>query len=85
MTVFFIVFAIVAMTAVCMGFSKTRRPLMAAAKSAASGISAMLLVNLVSGYTGCYIAVNCATVFVATVLSLPGVVCMLALKIIYNY
>lgn len=85
MTVIFIVFAIIALVCVSYGFSKSRHPLLSAAKSAVSGISAMLLVNLVSGHTGCYIAVNAATVFVSTVLSLPGVICMLVMKIIYNY
>lgn len=81
----FLIFAAAALVCVSAGFSRTRHPLTNAAKSAVSGLSAMLMVNLVSSYTGCYIAVNRATVFVSTVLSLPGVICLLLLKIIYNY
>ncbi|MBQ3588285.1 MAG: pro-sigmaK processing inhibitor BofA family protein [Oscillospiraceae bacterium] len=77
--------AAVIFTAVTLGFCRCRHPLLAAARSAVSGLSAMLLVNLTSAYTGCYIAVNTATVFVSTVLSLPGVLCLLIMKIIYNY
>lgn len=81
----FYIFALFALVAVSWGFSLCRRPFTAALRSAVSGLSAMLLVNLTSGYTGCYIAVNAATVFVSTVLSLPGVVCLLIMKLIYNY
>ncbi len=85
MTVIYIIFAAVCIVMVCFAFSLSRHPVINAAKSAVSGLSAMLLVNLVSGYTGCYIRVNTATVFVSTVLSLPGVLALLLLKIIYNY
>ena len=44
----------------------------------------LLLVNLTSGYTGCYIVLNFATVFIATVLSVPGVVGMLFMKLLTN-
>ena len=69
--------------AVIFAFTKERHPVLTAARSAACGISAMMLVNITSAATGCYIAVNCFTVFVATFLSLPGVVGMLFLNLIY--
>jgi len=64
-------------------FTKAKKPVITALKSAVCGISAMLLVNLTSVATGCYIAVNYFTVFIATVLSLPGVVALLFLNLVY--
>lgn len=69
--------------AVIYTFTKAKKPVITAFKSALCGISAMLFVNLVSASTGCYIAVNCFTVFIATVLSLPGVVGLLLLNIVF--
>jgi len=64
-------------------FSRCRKPFSTAAKSALCGISALLLVNLTSAATGCYIAVNHFTAFVATVLSLPGVVGLVLLNLVF--
>ena len=85
MNLFLVVFAAVIMVCVSYGYSRCRHPFVTAFRNSISGISAMLLVNILSGYTGCYIAVNTATVFVSTVLSLPGVLCLLIMKLIYNY
>lgn len=85
MIIFFIFSAIVMLAAVSYGFSKSRRPMLTAARSAVSGIGALLLINLVSGYTGCYIAVNPRTVFISTVLSLPGVFSLLVMKLLMHY
>ena len=85
MNIFLILMAAVVLTGVSFGYSRCRHPVITAAKNSISGVSAMLLVNILSGYTGCYIAINAATVFVASVLSLPGVVCLLIMKIIFNY
>ena len=67
------------------GYSLTRRPYVTAIKNVISGLSALLLINIVSGATGCYIAVNGATVFMATVLSVPGVLALLVMKILFHY
>ena len=64
-------------------FSKCKKPFLTAAKSAACGISALMLVNITSAATGCYIAVNHFTAFVATVLSLPGVVGLVLLNLVF--
>lgn len=85
MNLFLFVSAAVVLLCVCYAYSRCRHPFLTAAKNSVSGLGAMLLVNILSGHTGCYIAVNAATVFVSTVLSLPGVVCLLVMKIIYNY
>ncbi|MBQ8604090.1 MAG: pro-sigmaK processing inhibitor BofA family protein [Oscillospiraceae bacterium] len=80
-----IVCAAVILLCVSYAYSRCRHPFLTARRNSVSGLGAMLLVNILSGHTGCYIAVNAATVFVSTVLSLPGVVCLLIMKIIYNY
>ena len=67
------------------GYSLTKSPYLTATKSAVSGLSALLLINILSGATGCYIAINSATVFMATVLSVPGVLALLVMKILFHY
>ena len=74
-----IVFAIVIIYTI----SKTKHPVKTAFKSAAGGVIPLLLVNLTAVSTGCYIAINFFTVFVAVFLSLPGVIGMLLLNIIF--
>ncbi len=64
-------------------FTKAKHPVFTAIKSALCGISALMLVNITATATGCYIAVNYLTAFVATFLSLPGVIGMLILNIIF--
>ncbi|MBR2027623.1 MAG: pro-sigmaK processing inhibitor BofA family protein [Oscillospiraceae bacterium] len=64
-------------------FTKSRKPLLTAAKSAVCGIAALMLVNITSASTGCYIAVNHFTAFVATVLSLPGVIGLVLLNLVF--
>ena len=81
----FLISAVLILAAVSWGISKTRHPFLTAFKSAVTGISGLLLVNLTSAFTGCYIAVNACTAFVATVLSLPGVCALLVMKLIFNY
>ncbi|MBR4036119.1 MAG: pro-sigmaK processing inhibitor BofA family protein [Oscillospiraceae bacterium] len=85
MTLLMLSLAMMILVAMAFAFSKTAHPYFTAAKSAVTGLSALLLVNMVSGATGCYIAINTATVFVATVLSLPGVLALLVMKIIFHY
>ena len=80
---FLLVLAAVSAAVVVYEISKTKHPVATAVKSACCGIASLLLVNLTSAATGCYIAVNFFTVFVATVLSLPGVTGMLLLNIIF--
>ena len=77
-----IALAVMSMCVIYM-FTKCRKPLLTAAKSAVCGISALMLVNITSAATGCYIAVNHFTAFVATVLSLPGVVGLVLLNLVF--
>ena len=74
---------IISSVVVVYAFTKTKKPVLTALKSALSGISAMLLVNMTATATGCYIAVNYFTVFIETVLSLPGVIGLLLLNIVF--
>lgn len=64
-------------------FTKAKHPVITAVKSAMCGVSALILVNITSAATGCYIAVNFFTVFVVTFLSLPGVIGLIILNIIF--
>ena len=77
------VILLVSGTAVMYAFTKAKHPVITAFKSALCGVSAMLLVILTSAATGCYIAVNSFTVFIATVMSLPGVIGLLLLNIVF--
>lgn len=79
-----IIAALIVLAAVSYGFSKSEKPVLFALKSAVTGISALLFVNITSNFTGCYIAVNYYTAFMATVLSLPGVISLLIVNIIFS-
>ena len=85
MKIFMFISAVFIFTIVVFALSKNGRPYITAFKSAVSGLSALLFVNLISGRTGCYIGVNTRTVFISTVLSVPGVICLLIMKLIYHY
>ena len=76
---------LIVLSGVAWAISKCKNPFLTALKSAVTGFVGLLLVNLTSGFTGCYIAVNACTAFVATVLSLPGVFALLVMKLIFNY
>ena len=82
-TTLLLIIAAVTAVAVIYAISKTKHPLITAFKSAMCGTAALLFVNLTAKATGCYIAVNVFTVFVSTFLSLPGVVGMLLLNIVF--
>lgn len=85
MKILIIIVGLIILIFMAWAYSKNEHPYLTAAKNAASGLSALFLVNITSSATGCYIAVNTATVFVATVLSLPGVVALLVMKLIFSY
>ena len=85
MRLLLLISAVAICLAVIYGYCRTSRPYIAAAKNALAGLSALFLINITSGATGCYIAVNTATVFISTVLSLPGVLALLVMKIVFNY
>lgn len=85
MRLLLLISAVAICLAVIYGYCRTSRPYITAAKNALTGLSALFLINITSGATGCYIAVNTATVFISTVLSLPGVLALLVMKIVFNY
>lgn len=78
-----LVTALIAACSVCAALAKTKNPFKNAFKSAAMGFMALLCVNVTAKATGCYIAVNWLTAFVASFLSLPGVVGMVILNLIF--
>lgn len=85
MTIFFLAVGAFVLGCVVWGFTKCEKPFLTALKSAITGVGSLLLVNLVSGFTGCYIAVNYYTAFIATVLSLPGVCALLIMRLLFHY
>ena len=85
MNILLLVCAIIISIGVVYGLSLARHPYLTALKSSISGLSALFLINIVSSATGCYIAINSRTVFMATVLSIPGVLALLIMKILFHY
>ena len=85
MNILFLACAIIISIGVIYGLSLANRPYLTALKSSISGLAALLLINTVSSATGCYIAINIRTVFMATVLSVPGVLALLVMKILFHY
>lgn len=79
-----LILAVVSMVAVVYAFTKAKHPFLTAGKSAFCGIASLLIINLTSAATGCYIAVNYFTAFVATVLSLPGVIALLFFNVMFG-
>ncbi len=85
MTVLLLVCGAVIITAVAFAFSRAEHPWLSAVRSAVTGLAALFLINITSGATGCYVAVNGRTIFISTVLSLPGIFALLVMKILFNY
>ena len=84
MSSFFIaVLLMISAAAVIYTFTKAKKPVLTAFKSALCGIAALLTVNVTSAATGCYIAVNFLTVSVATFMSLPGVIALVICNILF--
>ena len=85
MKILLLIFASIICFGVIYGYAQTTHPYVTAVKNAISGLSALFLINMTSTATGCYKAINNRTVFICTVLSLPGVFTLLVMKIIFNY
>ena len=85
MNILLLICAIIISIGVIYSLSLTRHPYLSALKSSVSGLAALFLINTVSSATGCYIAINSRTVFMATVLSVPGVLALLIMKILFHY
>ena len=54
-----------------------KRPVRAMLINSAAGLAALLAAAVITGFSGCGIAVNGATVVIASVLGVPGVAVML--------
>ena len=75
-----------AITAVILLFTVFRKPVKALVRAVGGnllGLGAMLLINLTSLSTGVTVAVNTVTLLVIGALGLPGLMLVLALKLIY--
>ena len=68
--------------AVAYAASRTKRPLLRGLASSFCGAAALGAVNLLAPYTGVGLVVNFATAFVSVVLSVPGVIMLLILRLL---
>ena len=80
--VLLVAFLLASIVFVSLAAARSKLPLATGLGSAISGVGALAAVNLLSAYTGVSIALNFVTAFVAVVLSVPGVVTLLLLRIL---
>ncbi|MEE0757280.1 pro-sigmaK processing inhibitor BofA family protein [Allofournierella sp.] len=64
--------------------ARHRRPGGAALSSAVAGVAALGAVNMLAPFTGVGLALNWFTSFAAVVLGVPGVICLLAMRLIFQ-
>ncbi len=83
----FLIIVLMALVLILMTYliSKTRKPALTALKSSGIGIASLLLINLTSSFTGCYIMINTYSAFIASVLSLPGVIALVFMRLVFHY
>ncbi|MEG2923533.1 MAG: pro-sigmaK processing inhibitor BofA family protein [Oscillospiraceae bacterium] len=62
--------------------SRSKRPMLRGVASAMCGIAALGTVNLLAPFTDVGLLLNYASAFIAVVLSVPGVVMMLILRVL---
>lgn len=74
--------AAAALLAVGFAAARHRRPAGAALSSAVAGIAALGAVNMLAPFTGVGLALNWLTSFAAVVLGVPGVICLLAMRLL---
>ena len=70
--------------AVGLAAARHRRPAGAALSSAVAGVAALGAVNMLAPFTGVGLALNWFTSFAAVVLGEPGVICLLAMRLIFQ-
>ena len=76
---------IVGMIVVCVYISKEKRPFLRAGASSICGLGMLGAINVFSAFTGVSIAVNYATSLISVVFSIPGVVLLLFLRVIFVF
>ena len=70
--------------AVGLAAARHRRPAGAAPSSAVAGVAALGAVNMLAPFTGVGLALNWFTSFAAVVLGAPGVICLLAMRLMFQ-
>ena len=76
--------AAAALLAVGFAAARHRRPAGAALSSAVAGVAALGAVNMLAPFTGVGLALNWFTSFAAVVLGAPGVICLLAMRLMFQ-
>ena len=74
--------AAAALLAVGLAAARHRRPVAAAFGIAVAGVAALGAMNVLAPFTGVGLALNWFTSFMAVVLGAPGVICLLALRLL---
>lgn len=82
MDVLMIVLGFLAMAAYFGICGRQRRPIKSAAVNSAAGVVLLVLTAVVSGFFGGGISVNYISVFVSSVLGVPGVIMMLLITFV---
>ncbi|MBQ5347952.1 MAG: pro-sigmaK processing inhibitor BofA family protein [Ruminococcus sp.] len=63
--------------------SKNKRPCKRAFISLVSGLSSLIVVDLLSVFTGVYIPISLLSILISIVLGIPGVTSMLCINLIF--
>lgn len=82
--IFFIVGGFIAFVAILVTAFKSAKPLKIMMISAFVGVASLVTLSLTSGLTGLELALNWWSVSTAAIFSLPGVILMLAINMIWG-
>ena len=70
--------------AVGLAAARHRRPAASGLAGAVAGVAALGAVNVLAPFTGVGLALNWFTSFAAVVLGAPGVICLLAMRLMFQ-
>ena len=82
--VFFIIGGFIAFVAILITAFKTVKPLKTLVISSLAGVISLVAISLASNLTGIELALNVWSVSVAAIFSLPGVIMMIAVNMIWG-
>lgn len=74
--------ALVSTAIVILYAQKSKRPILKCTASAVCGAAALGAVNLLASYTGVGLVINYFSAFISIVLGVPGVILLLALRVL---
>ena len=77
-------FAAVCIVLAGLAAAKHKKPLRSVLGAVLSGTAALGAVNMLAGYTGVSLGLTLLSWFSAVVLGVPGIICLLLLKVIFG-